>query len=630
MKNIFKKLDLKNYSDSFKTAKSNFLLLKQQKKRVALTILLVWVLLVSLIAYLSIANISNIWQAKNSVQQESDFTDNVNLNIPEDPILENSGSENFFLKQMQDSLQSTSGVFDNFIAYTPDPTGRSNCYKGESLVCELSFIPQSMINFPATEINMPSTQKIINTLLSLVVPFAFILISIQGFNFLVGENTAELKSFLFRVIGGIVMLILTPYILSISIMLINQLSNFLLGNGNLTEFIVKFIDSLENESPDNSFFDLFKSFLELGNIGGINPLSYLAAIPVIIAMGLVGLLLYYICFQFILRFLNLYFLSAVYPFTIVFSFHPKTTQIVTNYWKQWTTFMIQQPVFILGFIIIREVLVSIFDKGLSLEVMIIFIGLLIFLSTIHIFASRLWGDIYTAVANNVSAGIAANLVKTSFIDKPLEYAGRLASVRSEQNLAGISKKYLNTDSAPNEEAKEASPAKNAEKSIYQSQLNKELRGGGLSVNELPNGKLSASGNFYSDSKNNSPIQKLYISPDDAVRDGVNAKNIQSQRLSNLVLQDTSNTKSIGSYNGGIKDYAGENSGHAKNISLNYKSPDSKVKENMAMARSYNYLKGVQAVGVKNDGVGGDKSILGDNIIKIHAYKDVIKNKNAGY
>lgn len=623
MKKYFKKFNLKALSDSYRVARNNFLVLKAKKRRLAIIILSTWAFLVITISIITILNIFNIWE-KNTYQPVEQKEQ-----VEQQNFYPNTGSENVYITQIKNSLQSTSTLFDNFIAFTPDPTGKSKCFKQESLICELNFLPQATLTFPATNVSMPSTQKIINTLLALVVPFGFILISIQGFNFLVAENTAELKSFLFRVLGGIVLLIITPYILSISIMLVNQLSSFLLGNSTLTEFISKFVESLDNETPNNLFQELLKNFFELGNNGGINPLSYLYAIPVIIPLSLIFLMLLYISFQFILRFLNLYFLSAVYPFTIVFSFHPKTTQIVSNYWKQWTTFIIQQPVFVLGFVIIKEVLFSLFDNGLSLEVMIIFIGLLLFLGTISVFASRLWGDIYTAVANNVSAGIAANMVKTSFIDKPLEYAGRLASIKSEQSLAGISKKYLDTESAPAEESK-SNTNKSPEKTPYKSQLAKELQGGGFSVNELPNGKISTSGNFYMDSKDNSAIQKLYISPQDALRDGVKPKNIGSQRISNLTLQDTSNTKKIGSYNGGIKDYAGENSGHAKNISLNYKSTDNKVKENMTMARSYNFIKGVQAIGVKNDVQNGDKSILGDNIIKIHTYKEVLKNKNAGY
>ena len=626
MNKYLKKLNYYGFKESFLIARKNFSILKSKKRRIAIIAFSTWIFLILSLTILTILNILSIWSVP-SIQENKDKE--IIENIENYNTYANTGSENFYIEQIKTSLQSTSSLFDNFISYTPDPTGRSSCYKQDGLTCELNFIPQNTLSFPATNVTMPSTQKIINTLLSLVVPFGFILISLQGFNFLVGENTAELKSFLFRVVGGIILLIITPFILSVSIMLVNQLSSFLLGNLYLTEFIIKFVDSLETETPNNLFQELLKNFFELGNNGGINPLSYLYSIPVLIPLSLVFLLLLYISFQFILRFLNLYFLSAVYPFTIVFSFHPKTSQIVSNYWKQWTTFIIQQPVFVLGFVIIKEVLFSLFDNGLSLEVMIIFIGLLLFLGTISVFASRLWGDIYTAVANNVSAGMAANLVKTSFIDKPLEYAGRLASIKSEQSLAGISKKYLDTESPSSNDSK-STTNNTSEKTPYKSQLSKELQTSGLNVNELSNGKLSTSGNFYLDSKDSSSIQKLYISPQDAVKDGVNPKNLSSKRISNLILQDTSNTKKIGSYNGGIKDYAGENLGHAKNMSLNYKSNDIKVKENMIMAKSYNLLKGVQAIGVKNDTKNGDKSILGDNIIKIHTYKEVLNNKNAGY
>lgn len=423
-------------------------------------------------------------------------------------------------------------------------------------------------------------------------------------------------------------MILTPYILSISLIAVNQLSAYFLGGSTVTEFVNQFVTSLENTQSTNIFQELFNLIIDQVN-GGYNPISYLAVLPTLIALGLIMLLLLYISFQFILRFLNIYFLASIYPFTAIFTLHPKTSSISVNFWRQWTTFLIQQPVFIFGFVIVKQLLDNMFIHGASMEGVVLFLGMLLFLCTINLMAARLWGDAYTALAQNITAGLAAGVVKSAIIDKPLQYGSNLANMSSQQSISGIEKKFLNTDYTSPQTVQPNKPAVKTKNQIEdnRSELNKELSGSGYQVNEQTGGRLDVSGSFVSVPQEDKGMVTLYTNSKDAIADGNDPDNLKPMDLQNLMVQDTSNRKTMNIYNKDIRTFAADNNGHAKEVGLGYRSNDSRVLSNMELGRQVNLQKGIQAVAVKNDISGGDKSITGDNLLKIHTYSEVIKNQN---
>ena len=397
-----------------KTTLANLLFVYKTRPRKALAYLLLW-----LLAFVFVIILSKGF----SIDPQSQSTDNSTSIIQE---LIYSGSDNYFINQLKTGINASGVVYDNFISYTPDPTGRATCVVGSSW-CSFSMHPSANIFFPSTNTQIKTTQDLTNLLINIVVPLGFILISMQALNLIVNGENASLKHLLIKSFGLLILMLLTPYILSLSILLCNQLTVLILDNNSLTGFLTAFIDGLESNTSGNAFQDLIMTFLELGNNGSINPLSYLYALPVIVSLGLVMLLLLFISFQFILRFLNLFFLATVYPAALIFGLHPATSGIVKNFWKQWTTFLIQQPVFVLGFVIMHKVLVNMFNEGVTLEALIIFIAMLVFLGSINILAARLWGDVYSAVSQNITSALAASELKSTLIDKPLSYAGKLST-----------------------------------------------------------------------------------------------------------------------------------------------------------------------------------------------------------
>lgn len=157
-------------------------------------------------------------------------------------------------------------------------------------------------------------------------------------------------------------------------------------------------------------------------------------------------------------------------------------------------------------------------------------------------------------------------------------------------------------------------------------LTKELRGSGYSVIEKDRGKLQVSGDFFTDTKDKGNSGIAYTTAEDAIKDGVSPTSIERVRLNNVQIQDASNKKMLMRYNENIRNVAAANAGKAGDIGLSYKSNDSKVIKSMDIGRSHNLQNNIQGIGVRNDAISGDKSISGDNIIKLHLYRQVINNK----
>lgn len=596
-----------------KTTLANLLFVYKTRPRKALAYLLLW-----LLAFVFVIILSQGFR----MDPQSQSTDNSTSIIQE---LIYSGSDNYFINQLKTGINASGVVYDNFISYTPDPTGRSTCVVGSSW-CSFSMHPSANIFFPSTNTQIKTTQELTNLLLKIVVPLGFILISMQALNLIVNGENASLKNLLLKSFGILILMLLTPYILSLSILLCNQLTVLILDDNSLTGFLTAFIDGLESNTSGNAFQDLIMTFLELGNNGSINPLSYLYALPVIVSLGLVMLLLLFISFQFILRFLNLFFLATVYPAALIFGLHPATSGIVKNFWKQWTTFLIQQPVFVLGFVIMHKVLVNMFNEGVTLEALIIFIAMLVFLGSINILAARLWGDVYSAVSQNITSALAASELKSTLIDKPLSYAGKLSTWGNNLNNTpqNIFKSDFGNRDADNQKSNKTSKLFSDMDSG--SLLTKELRGSGYSVIEKDRGKLQVSGDFFTDTKDKGNSGIAYTTAEDAIKDGVSPTSIERVRLNNVQIQDASNKKMLMRYNENIRNVAAANAGKAGDIGLSYKSNDSKVIKSMDIGRSHNLQNNIQGIGVRNDAISGDKSISGDNIIKLHLYRQVINNK----
>ena len=305
-----------------------------------------------------------------------------------DSYLPNSGSSedvDVITKLLSDFVWP---IFEDYIGNTPDPTGKSYCYSATDKTCTFSN-GNDEIQFSKTDTTMTSAQQYSATLMMIIGPIFVLLCVIQGFNIITNENHEDIKKLFKRFIISLILLILTPYLLSFSVILVNLLTNAIMSNESISSSLNSVVGSIITGVSQN---EAAKALIE-GNIlvyflKGRALSQMFTFLCIAIPFGLVLLLLIYICFQFIIRFLNLYFLTAVYPFVIIFNVNPKTQSIVNTYFKQWTTFIIQQPVFMLGFKIVIDMLSQLTNKGgNSLQYLIIFIGILLFLASINIFAS---------------------------------------------------------------------------------------------------------------------------------------------------------------------------------------------------------------------------------------------------
>lgn len=622
---------------------------KRNRKKTGI-LLGVWFTLLILLGVILFAPTKD--EAPQIVPAKTDNT--LSLISDYDPALPHG---NLLVDEAKKLIKPIYAIFNNYILITPDPTGGSRCSapEGGGVWCQLyaeSDLGQpdglgghigDYVNFNITGSRIKSTRYLSSLLFDLTVLTGFILISIQAFNMITEDRKSDLRGFILRILGGLSLLIGTKYLLSLSIILTNLLSSRIMNNSGVEMVVDSLFDAIEKQPQDGIWDFVVKVF----NSGfQTNFFSQIQYWPLIFALGLLFLMLLYIAFQLIIRFLNLFFLSAVYPMTAVFALHPKTEGIVNGFWKQWTTFLIQQPVFILGFRIMNDMLGELFTSStVDLDELIILIGFLLFISTMNILAAKLWGDAFSAVSQNITAGLAAGALKSTLIDKPLAMGKSLLSRGSGNEnplvkLENTNNVNLNTDfnlgeakKKSDQSADKSDPAEVLKKKSGQpksednrSPLMKELSGSGYAVTEADQGKLNVSGQFVTGEIGDSGVTTLFTNKEAALKAGVPQEDLQEISLNNLSVQDASNTKMTRKYNDWVKDFAADNNGHAANTGISYVSNDKKVQKSMAIAESANLQRGIQAVAVKNDLPQGDKSIKGDNVLKFHTYSQVLKNK----
>jgi hypothetical protein len=546
----------------------------------------------------------------------------ISLLSPVKAFDDNVGEGNFYLEQIETSLKSISGVFDNFITLTPDPTGIATCTLEDGLFCYINKTSDSYFELPTKTALLPSTKLISDKLLLLTIPLGIIFICLESLELIINKQGQRGMDMVKRLCLLLGLLLLTPYLLSLSILSINFLSHALLDNNSLTSFISHFAEQLGNTPSQNVFEAFFRDILQALDPGGANPFSYISALPVMLPLGLIFILLLFISFQFIIRFLALYFLSALYPIVLLALLYERSAFVIKNYLKIWLTFLVQQPVFILGFVLVKDILYSIFDKGISFEALIIFVGMLIFLASINLFASRIWGDAYAVVAQNITAAVATNAIKSNLIDKPLQLG---ASLFNKQYTGKPLQDVLKSQQASKEQDKKGESGQAVKP---KSLLFNDLSSRGYHVRDLNDGRLSVSGQFFTNKQQQGDITKLYTGIKDAALDGNEISKLEKVNLNALKIQDPSNIRAIRSYNSNLKNFAAENNGHLPQSGISYKSADNKIARNMNYAKQLNLGKGVQAIATNSDHIGGDKTIKSDNILKIHTYDFVLKNKNA--
>ncbi|MGH7203102.1 MAG: hypothetical protein ACREHC_01520 [Candidatus Levyibacteriota bacterium] len=161
-------------------------------------------------------------------------------------------------------------------------------------------------------------------------------------------------------------------------------TNTVTPNINAVDFI---------SSPTNSFIRLL----------------FLVVTIIALAFGLLFIIL-----QFVLRFLSLFFLSLIYPVVIPFVLSEKTENFFYSYLKIWFTFLIHQPAFALGYVLVMYIVRAMFTtNGATLSLLFLYIGALFFLGTVNILVARIFADSWVALGANFEAAAAARMIPAS-------------------------------------------------------------------------------------------------------------------------------------------------------------------------------------------------------------------------
>jgi len=296
--------------------------------------------------------------------------------------------------------------------------------------------------------------------------------------------------------------------------------------------------------------------------------------------------LLFIIMQFILRFISLLFLSLIFPLVIPFILSEKTEGILNNYFKIWFTFLIHQPAFALGYVMVMVIVRSMFlNGGASISLLLIYTGSLFFLGTVNILAARIFADSWVALGASFEAGAIAKAIPFSIgssykwgkdrikglkdlkgvqsLSKrtpnaayvtpavvPAEYGGGMLNEGTRSGRTFYGNSPANTSNMPPagmvqpvEEASVVSSAPQGSRS-YAGSFTRELnrKGFATSVVDKKQGIVSASGTGYSYYDKKNDLSYTYLSKKDALATGISENQITEKALSKRNYIDLSQFK----------------------------------------------------------------------------------------
>lgn len=565
-----------------------------------------------------------------------------------------------FLDSFKGTVELFTPIFDSFISETADVTGKSrpagNGY-------QINMFGNYEAEF-TTGTTMRPASFYYTKLLALVIPIAVILIVFQGFNLMSNpeDNANQLKPIVQRFVVTIVLLVVTPYILSASIIGMNLLVKELTGGQALTEFITQFVEQVKQGYEAGTGDKINNTLNSVFSLGTNNIVAFFQSLPIILPFVLILLLFLYVSFQFIIRYLNMYFLACIYPFAVVFYIHPKTSSYPNNFWKQWITFLIHQPVFVLGYIIVQDLLFDMLEKGPGFEQVLIFLAMLLFLATINQVSARIWGDVFSAVSTNIQSAIGAGLAyraasspvrrgsqtlqdfkrgavggHVSGVGSALgrnfgEKVGITSALTGKPSSSVFSSKKGNGGGVGVSVPKSSGSGDLVQHTSLQDATSSKFaqgfteKGYEVTSTDSEGGVLGVSGDFYANRDEKSGLTSLYTSKDDAVLDGAKEANLTKVSGTSFNVKDLSNNNGRKEYNKTIGKYA-KDSGFKGTVHLTPAADDKRVAANMKFAKGYNEARGIHGVAVQRFAQNAAKGDPKGKITKVHVYNEIMDGQD---
>jgi TrbL/VirB6 plasmid conjugal transfer protein len=326
---------------------------------------------------------------------------------------------NSVVKALISPLYST---FDSFVFTTVDPTGFSEIQSDKSIQFEPSISTDKKLKIGSGSY-LFSSMKYSSLFFGIAGGILLLLVVLSGYQIMSNENGEILGEVMIRMkqifVAGLLLFGLAPFLLSMSTVatqLVNQ-QIVKIQSGDCVGKEVP-LDSSPTGVRTLSYsecifdrvtgaFNKIPGIVEIDgwDLGGyINRFIYIASgyftsIPDLILVLIILILLFVILIQFVVRYINLYFLFAFYPIVVVFWAFSSTQNYCKEYVKQIVTLLLHQPFFILAFMIFTDISAGLVNTsgGFELPNLLLYTIFLGALTTMpSMVASRIFGDVSAA------------------------------------------------------------------------------------------------------------------------------------------------------------------------------------------------------------------------------------------
>jgi hypothetical protein len=402
----------------------------------------------------------------------------------------------------------------------------------------------------------------------------------------------------------------------------------------------------KNGGNTNSFWFLDPSLLVQ------NILAAIGRILIYILTGLfllIGMII--IAFQMIIRFLSLMFLSVLMPIVLPFILWDKSEGVVWAFFKAWVTFLIHQPAFVLGFMLVTNILNNALAKnGGSSGMLLFYAGSLFFLGGVNVLSSKIFGDPWQAIATNMQGigiasllsgtvsqfgkgligGGATKLSNSAFAGvssrKGIKYTGKGAwfvakTIGKGGKLVGQKLKLLKPKTENKGDGNKNTDGLGAGIGVVNDNLQPDektlpsftevMHGKGLTTQiiDKQKGMVTVSGKMYSYKDEKTGLQSLYPTRADGLIDGIPEDKLKTKDVSGLKVIDPSLLGSRKNpYNSIVTQKALALGKSSKYGHITLTADPTRVKNYLDLSKEQRSTDGVRGVAIKRYGnFGGERT-----------------------
>jgi hypothetical protein len=537
---------------------------------------------------------------------------------------------NTIISLLKNFVEGFDSFLGGFIFYTPDP-----------LAGEITLKDGSTI---------PGVTKYRDIFYQIAIPVLAIVISVIAITKLGSDNAHELKSFAVRFFVVIGLFLLVPPVLSYSVQFNNLLVQRISETQEFTGFLDNYFDKSseqieQNQNSEKFGIPSFDMSLEGGifkSLGKFIVQIFLFAITFLFL--LCGFL--YIGFQFVIRFATLLFLGVIYPIILPFALDQRTESILHTFFKTWFTFLIQQPAFVLGFAIATDIFQSILEaQGPNVGMLFFYTGFLFFLGGVNMLVARIFGDVWSAMSDNMLATVASRSISSPITSSASDFkkglfggsmSGALGKqirssfpTKQKQDTSKTTNPFI--DSGSNSASKSkgyVSKNKPGESfgTVATSPFSQSLAQKGLNV-EMENKKqgiVSVSGQVYRYDDKKSGMSAYYPTITEAVQDGIPQEKLQHVELKNEQFIDLStfHKNNPNPHNFNAMQEAKKTGKEIDYAYINKSSAPHKVKHFLELSDKRNAAMNVRGVIVERQAKMGS-----DSVIRFYTKKPYEKRTN---